>query len=43
MSKASAKMLEKAKYGDNTMHPFDTESEYDKRVKELKSKGEKFV
>lgn len=41
MSKQQAKSYEKALYGANVMLPFDTESEYNAKLDELRAKGER--
>lgn len=39
LSKAEAKRNERPLYGSNTMHPFDTEAEYEARLANLRKKG----
>lgn len=39
MTKADARKCERPIYGSNTMHGYDTEAEYKKRLKELKDSG----
>ncbi len=41
MSKTEAKTYERALYGDNVMHQFDTEEAYDDRLAELKKRKER--
>ena len=41
LSKAAAKRWESTAYGENTMHGFETESEYEAKIAKLESDGEK--
>lgn len=43
MSKSEAKKHEGSIYGSNYMISFDTEEQYNARIKELRDAGEKFV
>ena len=40
LSKTMAMAFEKSLYGENTMHQFDTETEYPARLAELRASGE---
>lgn len=39
LSKTAARKQEKALYGHNTMHEYQTEQEYNKAIEELKASG----
>lgn len=43
LSKAEAKRYERPAYGDNVMHGFPTEADCQKRLAELKAKGERVI
>jgi len=43
LTKNDARKNEKSLYGENIMHPFDTEEDYKKKISELQKSGERIV
>jgi len=41
LSKTAARKMEYSLYGDNIMHPFESESDYNDRISELEKDGER--
>jgi len=43
LTKKEAKEYENAKYGENTMLSFETQAEYDAKIRALKVQGARFI